>query len=78
MDNRNKELAKNLVEYSCNIKSGEKVLIEATDVDNNLICEIIDAVYNVGAYPFYRLYDYQTQKHLIKGTTDEHSNLQSF
>lgn len=75
MDERNKILAKNLVNYSCNLQKGEKVLIEATGVDNNLVSEIIDAVYEIGGYPFYRIYDYRLQQHLIKGTSVEHCNL---
>lgn len=75
--NRITELAKNLVNYSCALKKGEKVFIESYDNDNMLVKEIIKEVYRVGAYPFVSLYEASVQRLLIGGTSVEHAQMRA-
>ena len=56
LDPRITRLARNLVNYSVAAKKGDKVLIEATDVDTEMVTELVKAVYEVGAYPFVETY----------------------
>jgi aminopeptidase len=51
-DERIVTLAKNLVNYSCSIKKGEKVLIENIGTPNPLTLELIKQVYEAGGLPF--------------------------
>lgn len=58
MDNRITKLAYNLVNYSCELKKGEKVLITLSgDSGKPLVKQLIKEVYKVGAYPFVDLKD---------------------
>ncbi len=70
-DKRFTQLAKNLVNYSCNLKKGEKVLIEAYDIPHNLVCEIVKEVYKVGAFPIVETFDMKIQRQLRLGYTKE-------
>jgi aminopeptidase len=45
-------LAKNLINYSCNIQKGEKVLIETIGTPNPLTLELIKQTYLAGGIPF--------------------------
>ena len=51
-DNRINTLAKNLINYSCKLKKGEKVLIEAKGIDYMLVNALVKEAYKVGALPF--------------------------
>ncbi|MBQ7226987.1 MAG: aminopeptidase [Clostridia bacterium] len=75
LDPRIRKLATNLVNYSVKAGKGDKVLIEATDVDTPLVTELIKAVYDVGAYPFVETYKGKVNATLISGTSEEHSKL---
>lgn len=53
MDERMLQLAKNLINYSCELKSGEKVLINGNGTEGlPLVKLLIKEAYNVGAVPF--------------------------
>jgi len=52
VDQRITKLAKTLVNYSCSIKKGEKVLIETIGALNPLTTELIKEVYLAGGIPF--------------------------
>ena len=41
VDERLKTLAKNLINYSCSLKKGENILIEAMDTDEEFLCELV-------------------------------------
>lgn len=73
--NNNVILAKNLVNYSCKIKKGEKVLIEFSHHAKNLVDEIIKQVYLVGAYPFLHMTDISLKRTILNGTSETHSKL---
>ena len=75
LDPRITRLARNLVNYSVAAKKGDKVLIEATDVDTEMVTELVKAVYEVGAYPFVETYKGKVNAAVISGTSEEHSRL---
>ena len=70
-DLRINELAKNLVNYSCRLKKGEKVLIEAKGVDYMLVNALVKEVYKIGAYPFVEMFDNRVSRELLLGQTEE-------
>ena len=51
-DPRVKKLADVLVTYSCEVKPGEKVLIETTDIADDVVTVLIDRVAEAGGIPF--------------------------
>ncbi|MBQ0017294.1 MAG: aminopeptidase [Clostridiales bacterium] len=75
MENQINKLAKNLVNYSCKIKRGEKVLIEAGVKAEPLVIELIKEIYKVGGFPFVKLKNYTILRELLKGTSENHSKL---
>lgn len=75
IDNRLKTLAKNLVHYSCSLKKGEKILIEAMDTDEEFLCELVKEVYKVGAYPFVTPMMSKLSRTLAMGTSEEREKL---
>ncbi|NLC17323.1 MAG: aminopeptidase [Clostridiales bacterium] len=77
VDPRLTKLAQNLVNYSCSLKKGEKIYIEAYDIDYMLVNEIIKEVYKVGGFPFISLYDTRVQRQLLLQTTQEHCSLRA-
>ena len=74
LDARATLLAKNLVNFSCSVKKGENVLIEATGVPSMLVKELVKAVFQAGAYPFVQINDTQINRELMMGTSEEHLN----
>ena len=52
VDDRVNRLAKQLVNYSCNVQKGEKVLISTIDCDDALTEAMIKAVAAAGGIPF--------------------------
>lgn len=76
MDERFVTLAKNLVNYSCKIKKGEKVLIGAGGTDClPLVRAIIKEVYKIGAIPFVDLTHNAIQRELLLGASEEQLEL---
>ncbi len=70
MDCRIEKLAKGLINYSVELKKGEKCLIEAYDIDNALVKALVKEVYNAGGYPFVWIRDNQVNR-LIQSGLDE-------
>ncbi len=70
-DSRMKKLAHNLVNYSCKVKPGDKVLIEATDIQKSTVSELVKEVYAAGGLPFVWLRDRRVQRSLIMESTEE-------
>lgn len=78
-DNRMQLLAKNLVNYSCDLKKDERVLIEARGVDIEFINAIIREVYNVGGKPFVKYMDNRLSREIIKsGNIDLFKEMSQF
>lgn len=72
-DSRIRQLAKNLVGYSCNVQAGENVMIEATGVDYTLVGALVEEIYRVGGYPHVVLKDARIERKLLMGMTKEHA-----
>jgi aminopeptidase len=67
MDPRIKKLAKNLVNYSCSVKKGEKVLIECIGSSGiPLVRAAVKEIYRAGAEPYVNLKDYSVIRELLK------------
>ena len=71
VDLRERELASKLVNYSCSVKKGEKVLIQYSVNAESLVTCIIDEVYKVGGYPILRPTVANNFRHTLLGA-DEH------
>ena len=76
-DQRIDLLAKNLVNYSCRLKKGEKILIEAKGVDYMLVNAIVKEVYKVGGLPFVEIQDNRVSRELLLGETEELAKLRA-
>ena len=76
-DQRLKKLAENLVNYSCAVKPGEKVLIEMFDCDDVLAEELIQAVYRAGGIPFVDVIRPKIQRAWLMNATKEQIEAQT-
>ena len=75
MDFDIKKLAYNLVNYSCSLKKGEKVLIDAIGIPTDLPIAIVEEVYKVGAIPFVNIINNDIQRAILMGLTQEQTDL---
>lgn len=76
MDKRFETLAKNIVNYSCRIKKGEKVLIGAGGTDCiTLVRALIKEIYSVEAIPYVEFTHNSIQRELLLGATEEQLKL---
>ena len=72
MDSRNKKFADLIVNYSCRVQKGERVLIEEIGVSAKpLIKELIRAVYAAGGYPYLGLSDATLNREIIMNCSEE-------
>lgn len=74
-DPRIKQLAENLVNYSCEVKPGEKVLIETIGFEVPLAKELIKEVYKVGGIPFVTIKNDELRRVLLTGCNEEQIRL---
>ena len=74
-DPRIDQLAHNLIFYSCRVKPGDKVLIEATGQHFELVNALVAAAYEAKALPFVWLREASTQRALLMGMTQEQIDL---
>ncbi|MDR0426030.1 MAG: aminopeptidase [Clostridiales bacterium] len=74
LDPRISKLAKNLIGYSVAAKRGDRVLIEATNVETPLVTELVKEVYARGAYPYVSLYDNKVQRAILMGADEAYLN----
>ncbi|MGE0488134.1 MAG: aminopeptidase [Vulcanimicrobiota bacterium] len=65
-DPRYEKLANLLVNHSCRLKKGEKVLIEATTIPTAMLARLIEQVVAVGAVPMVDLKEPQLHRKLFK------------
>ena len=75
IDPRITKLAETLVGYSCNVQSGEKILIEAFDVPHEFTSECIRVAAARGAMPLVMLKSNQVERMLRKHATREQFEL---
>ncbi|MCL1816569.1 MAG: aminopeptidase [Clostridiales bacterium] len=66
-DIRYTQLANKLVNYSCRLQPGEKLLLEITGTEEALAKEIIRAVYQAGGQPFITMQNERLQKEWLLG-----------
>jgi aminopeptidase len=66
-DIRYAQLAEKLVNYSCALKPGEKLLLETVGIEEALAKEIIRAVYAAGGQPFINIQNERLQKEWLMG-----------
>ena len=76
-DQRINKLADVLVNYSCALKKGEKILIEAKGIDYMLVNAIVREVYKAGGFPFVEIYDNRVSRELLLGNTAELAKLKA-
>jgi aminopeptidase len=65
-DHRYDQLAKLLTEYSVSLKKGERVLIEAFDIPDEMVVSLIRAAHKRGALPYVNTYSAAVQKEMLK------------
>ena len=65
------KLAKNIVNYSCNIQPKEKVLIESSVGAEKLVNALIKEIYAKNAYPFVHLQSSSVTRNIIFGTSSK-------
>jgi len=70
-DIRYEKLAKNLINYSVKLQKGEKILINFTGKENDLVKELINKAYKAGGLPFVKHTDGQTSYLVMKNITEE-------
>lgn len=76
MDERIRTLAKNLVNYSCQVKAGDKVYVHYTGASTReLAKELVKAVCEAGGLPFIHYTDPQLQRLQIMNCTEEQMKL---
>ncbi len=71
VDERLTKLAHNLINYSCALKPGEKILIEVFDCGTEIAEEMVKAAYEAGALPFLATYNSKAEREWLMGATRE-------
>lgn len=72
MENKLRKLSDMVVNYSLNLKKGERVLINAMSVKTSpLVVDLIESISSVGALPFVRIYDNEISNKLISITNED-------
>jgi len=73
LDNeRQRKLAKVLVEYSISCKKGDKVWIDVKGCDFGLTANLIREVYSNGGYPFVHIEDARVLREILNGADEEY------
>ena len=72
MDERIKSLAKNLVEYSCEVHKGEKVLIQVSGESTKLLArQLVKEIHSKEALPFVSILDSSINRELLMHASEE-------
>ena len=74
-DPRTETLAKNLVNYSCSVKPGEKILIETRGYEVPLTKALVKEVYKAGGVPFVTVKNDEIMRALLIGCNEEQIRL---
>jgi aminopeptidase len=74
-DPRYSKLARLLVTYSCALKQGDRVLIDAIDIPDEFTVELMRSVRSVGATPLVEVRHGRVTRELLRGTDERHSAL---
>lgn len=70
-DQRVEQLARNLLNYSVELKKGEKILIDVAGLEVPLVRALIRETYIVGGQPFLTVSNHTLQREILKGLTVE-------
>lgn len=70
-DSRIEKLAQNLINYSVELKHGEKLLIEVIGSETALVKELVKEAYKVGGIPFVTIKNNEIQRVLLNSCTEE-------
>ncbi len=70
-DERLEVLARNLIRYSCQLQPGEKVLIENTGLQSELVIALVEEAYAVGGWPFVQINEPIVTRQLLLGANKE-------
>ena len=76
-DPRLQTLSKLLINYSCELKPGENILLELFGYQPEFALALLDAVYEAGGVPFVRLRDMQIRRRMIQGATPAQYELEA-
>jgi aminopeptidase len=74
MDTRYKQLASLLTDYSLDLKKGERVLVELTDIPEEFGVAVVRAVRNRGAIPIIELKSSRVTREVVAGTDKRHAS----
>ncbi len=77
LDPRMTKLAQTLVNYSCGMKAGDKILIEAIDIPHEFTAECVRVAAAAGGHPLVTLKSNQINRALMLGGSDASWNLQA-
>lgn len=78
MDERINKLAHNLVNYSCRVEKGDKVLISCNGTDPiPLLKQVIKEVYKAGGVPFSEIKSSSVERELLMNATEEQLKLKA-
>ena len=71
IDPRISTLAKNLVNYSCELKNGEKILIESIGLELPLVKELVKEAYLAGGVPFVMVKNPAVERAILMDASQE-------
>jgi len=71
LDPRITKLAETLVNYSCGLRKGEKILIETFDIPEEMVIELVREVTKVGGIPLVTLKNNRIIRALYRDATEE-------
>src|SRR2546421_1936572 len=74
-DPRYTKLARLLVEYSTTLKKGERALIDATDVPDEFVVELMRVIRRVGAVPLVEVRHSRVAREIVRETDARHAGL---
>lgn len=75
IDPRMTKLAEVLIRYSTEMKSGEKILIEAVDIPHEMTCELIRVAREAGADPLVTLKSNRVNRQLLRHASETQMTL---
>src|SRR5439155_6175060 len=74
-DPRFQKLARLLVDYSTQLKKGDRVLLDMIDVPDEFSIELMRAARAAGATPVIEVRHTRINRELLRGTDEKHSRL---
>lgn len=74
-DPRFTKLANLLINYSCRVKKNDRVLIDVTDIPDEMAVELLRAVRAAGGTPLIDVRHSRVTREVLRGTDDRHATL---